>query len=246
MQRLSASPSFASGHISRGIFATLPALGIGQTYAKDKVWSGSAQNGVKFQPISRKERMTIWYEAVEMSRDRSRDCKTGGGRQGGTRDAKRSVMTGNALSVLRVLLFDFLNMRTGRLDPSYEGIAAKTGLSRATVARALVVLRKLGVIHWVRRCTGFIKEGRYMLEQLRNAYAILTPTSWRSHRPAEQPPAPTPDVWGAAPPPRQSIGDEALADLPAERTTAQIVRALQVDPDNPLMAALARLGANFK
>jgi hypothetical protein len=41
------------------------------------------------------------------------------------------------LIVLRSLLFDFLNLATGRLDPSYEAIAERTGLARSTVIEAL-------------------------------------------------------------------------------------------------------------
>ena len=240
----SLSTAISATAIGRGMFPTIPGLGVQRTFAPDPVWKGSARDGVKYHPISRKERMTIWHEAVRMSQDRARVCKTGGGAAGGARDARRSRLNGNALSVLRVLLFDFLNMRTGRLDPSYEGIAHKTGLSRATVARALATLRQLGIINWVRRCYGVMDGGRYVLEQLRNAYAVLMPATWRGHTPAAQPPAPMPDVWGAAPT-RQGIAEEAMADLPAERSTEQVVRALRADPDNPLMAALARLGSRF-
>ena len=39
-----------------------------------------------------------------------------------------------ALAVLHALIFDFLNHRTGRLDPSYAAIAAKAGVCVRTVA----------------------------------------------------------------------------------------------------------------
>ena len=49
-----------------------------------------------------------------------------------------------ALAVLHALIFDFLNHRTGRLDPSYAAIAAKAGVCVRTVASALQRLKALG------------------------------------------------------------------------------------------------------
>jgi hypothetical protein len=54
--------------------------------------------------------------------------------------------------VLHALIFDFLNHRTGRLDPSYEAIARQAGVCVRAVATALKRLRELGILHWVRRC----------------------------------------------------------------------------------------------
>jgi hypothetical protein len=50
--------------------------------------------------------------------------------------------------VLHALIFDFLNHRTGRLDPSYAAIAAKAGVCVRTVATALARLRELGILNW--------------------------------------------------------------------------------------------------
>jgi hypothetical protein len=44
--------------------------------------------------------------------------------------------------VLHALIFDFLNHRTGRLDPSYEAIARKAGVCVRAVATALARLRE--------------------------------------------------------------------------------------------------------
>jgi DNA-binding transcriptional regulator YhcF (GntR family) len=71
------------------------------------------------------------------------------------------------------LIFDFYNYTTGRLDPSYEAIAAKARCSQATVARCLAALKRLGVLDWQRRCTGVVgDDGRYQLEQDTNAYRL--------------------------------------------------------------------------
>lgn len=225
---------------SKGAFSAFPQLfPHAKTYAKHPVWQGSAQLPVKWHRIDRKQRNVIWQEAVNISRGRDRVCKTGGGRKGGVVEARRTNLDGNALSVLRALLFDFLNMRTGQLDPSYEGLAKKTGLSRATVARALVRLRELRIIHWVRRCHASVQDGKYVVEQERNAYAVLPPTGWRgfvarvAHKvmPHEWSPAPVmPTILEQAAEARQQGGWEA------ER------RVLLSDTSDKLMATLARLG----
>jgi len=46
----------------RGIFATFPTMGF-KTFAKDPVWNGSHRAGVRFQPITKRERWRIWNEA---------------------------------------------------------------------------------------------------------------------------------------------------------------------------------------
>ena len=57
-----------------------------------------------------------------------------------------------ALAVLHSLVFDFLNHRTGRLDPSYAAIARKAGVCVRAVSDALKKLRELGLLHRIRRC----------------------------------------------------------------------------------------------
>jgi hypothetical protein len=63
------------------------------------------------------------------------------------------------------LIFDFLNFRTGRLDPSYAAIARKAGVCVRAVATALARLRELGILNWVRRCAESWREGRFVLEE---------------------------------------------------------------------------------
>ena len=58
------------------------------------------------------------------------------------------------------LIFDFLNHRTGRLDPSYAAIAAKAGVCVRTVATALGGCARLGILNWVRRCAESWRDGR--------------------------------------------------------------------------------------
>ena len=81
------------------------------------------------------------------------------------------------------LIFDFLNHRTGRLDPPTAAIAAKAGVCVRTVASALQRLKALGILNWVRRCAERWADGRFVLEQETNAYAVLPETQWRGYRP---------------------------------------------------------------
>ena len=53
--------------------------------------------------------------------------------------------------VLKVLLFDFHNSKTGRCDPSHRAIAKKARCCRDTVIEALKVLEELGVLTWCHR-----------------------------------------------------------------------------------------------
>ena len=106
-----------------------------------------------------------------------------------------------ALAVLHALIFDFLNHRTGRLDPSYAAIAAKAGVCVRTVATALQRLKALGILNWVRRCAESWQDGRFVLEQETNAYGLLPESQWRGYRPPQEPPAPRwPGTWGDPPP----------------------------------------------
>lgn len=143
-----------------------------------------------------------------------------------------------ALKVLHTLIFDFLNFKTGQLDPSYDGIARKANLARSTVAEALRRLKILGIINWLRRCSDRYEGGRYELVQETNAYALLPASQWAEPViGAVSPPPPDPASWGARPPMPSVIG-QALE----ETSIAAQVRMLELEPRDPLAAALAKLG----
>jgi hypothetical protein len=147
-----------------------------------------------------------------------------------------------ALAVLHTLIFDFLCYRTGRLDPSYEGIAKKAGVSRASVGRALPRLRALGLLAWVRRCTGEMRDGRYVLSQERNAYAVQPEGLWKGYRPAPAlPDTPQPGTWGDHAPPRDAVS-QAVRDRQMGLSSATMLSTLASDPNDALALALARMG----
>jgi hypothetical protein len=62
----------------------------------------------------------------------------------------------------------------GQLDPSHETIAEWAPCHVATVKRALVRLRDLGLVAWMRRLIRNAGTG-WRAEQTSNAYVLLTP-----------------------------------------------------------------------
>jgi AraC-like DNA-binding protein len=165
-----------------------------KTFAAFPVWSGSTRAPVKSQPINRRDRARIMYEAEKLER------RTAVSR----RDAFGKVSTQGALGragldVLRAMLFKFHNVRTGQLDPSRASIAAAAGYSVRHVARVLLRLKGAGILSWVRRCADRMEEGRYVLEQISSAYGIALPSQWRGAHAVPDTPPPDPDAWGACP-----------------------------------------------
>jgi len=67
------------------------------------------------------------------------------------RGQHRGPLTRASLDVLRSLLWGFHNTHTGRCFPSYEAIAEKAKVHRATVARAIAALEAGGVLTWENR-----------------------------------------------------------------------------------------------
>jgi hypothetical protein len=198
------------------------------TYAPWPVWSGSTTSTVRFAPLAKKAAVKLWHRARDFDRGTHEPGHHGG------------ALGHTGLAVLHALIFDFLNFRTGRLDPSYAAIAAKAGVCVRTVATALQRLRELGILNWVRRCAERWADGRFVLEQETNAYAVLPESQWRGYRPPQEPPGPAPGTWGDPPPMLSAVAQAAL-----EGDLAGKVQALASDPKDGLAAALARLGRAF-
>jgi len=152
------------------------------------VWSGSTTDEVRFVPVSKKS-ARVWYQKARAWDRRTKER----GRHGGGLGMP-------AMAVLHCFHFDFLNFASGRLDPSYEGIAKKTGLARSTVALAIAKLKRLGIINWARRCAHEYVCGTFTLRQRTNAYAILPPSQWRGFTEPVDDARPWPEATGATPP----------------------------------------------
>ena len=178
--------------------------------------------------MSRKEAARLWHAARHWDRDTRQP-----GRHGG-------IIGRTALAALYALLFDFLNHRTGRLDPSLDAIAAKAGCCRRAVVHALARLRDLGLLAWRRRCEETRDAaGRFRLRQRTNAYGLLPPTQWQGFR-DNDPPPPDPATLGAPEPLPDPI-EAAVAEL-TQGARMAAVAALEADPKDRLAVALAGLG----
>jgi hypothetical protein len=94
----------------------------------------------------------------------------------------------------------------------------------------------------VRRCAERRADGRFVLEQQTNAYAVLPESQWRGYRPPQEPPGPAPGTWGEPPPMLSAVAQAALGgDL-----VSKVHALLASDPKDGLAAALARLGRAFR
>jgi hypothetical protein len=205
-------------------FTALP-----RTFAPFPVWAGSTTAPARFVAMPKKAAVKLWHRARDFDRGTHQPGHHGGA----------VGLTG--LAVLHALIFDFLNHRTGRLDPSYAAIAAKAGVCVRTVASALQRLKALGILNWIRRCAERRgADGRFVLEQETNAYAVLPESQWCGYRAPQEPPGPAPGTWGEPAPMLSAVAQAALeGDLAAK------VQALASDPKDGLAAALARLGRAF-
>jgi len=200
-----------------------------KTYAAWPVWSESTTKAIKFQSLPKKAATKLWHRARDFDRQTRRAARHGG------------VVGHTALQVLHALLFDFLNYASGRLDPSYAAIARKANVCQRTVANAVKRLRDLGILNWVRRCAESRKDGRFVLEQETNAYAVLPCTQWLGYRPPLDPSPPPAGTWGDHPP-LPSVLEQAATEWQDGGTLRRMVGILDSDPSDQLAAALARLG----
>jgi hypothetical protein len=205
-------------------------IALARTYAPWPVWSGSVAKPVRFAPMGKKAAVRLWHRARDFDRGTHEPGHHGG------------AVGHTGLAVLHALIFDFLNHRTGRLDPSYAAIAAKAGVCVRTVASALQRLKALGILNWVRRCAERrAADGRFVLEQETNAYAVLPESQWRGgYRAPLEPPGSASGTWGEPAPMLSAIAQATL-----ENDLAGKVQALASDPKDGLAAALARLGRAF-
>jgi len=221
--------TYALGELLPG----LPALNNGQTRAPGPVWTGSTTKNVGFHALPKKQAARIWHKARAF--DRATHQR---GRHGG-------IVGRTALLVLHTLLFEFLNYRTGQLDPSYDGIARRSGICRRAVATALKRLKSLGMLNWLRRAhEGRDDAGRFVLKQDTNAYAVLPPSQWLGYR---EPPGGVldPSEWGAVPP-LPDLLHQACDDLRHGDSIGAAAKRLLNDAGDPLASSIASYYASVK
>ena len=214
--------------------AGLPGFAQSKTYAAHRVWKGSARGEIKTQPLSRKEASRLYHDARRFER------QTRGRVESAYRPGKISAREGKigqaGLAVLQALLFDFLNNKSGRMDPCYETLARAANLSRATVGRALARLKAAGVLNWVPRCWPMEQgpEGGFLMRQRSNLYGVTPAGQWRGFHKAPDPPPPDPATWGATPP-------TTAADGFAQAGAKGAQPYLEQD-SSPVSQAMARIG----
>ena len=201
-----------------------------KTYASHPVWKDSTTAQIKFSPLSKRDAVRIFHHARRFERQTATTRVDAYGRR--STQGKVSRM---GILVLHSLLFDFLNYKSGRLDPSYQSIAAAACVSRASVHRALVKLKAAGILNWVRRCSATMDEKRFVLEQDSNAYGVALATQWKGYSAPPEPPPPDPGAWGAAP-------SLAPFGIVAGDSRQQMQNALEGGGGDLLALALARLG----
>lgn len=69
-----------------------------------------------------------------------------------TREKRRQgILKQSGMTVIKTLMLNFANQKTGACYPSYEAIAARTGLGRTTVAEAIALLGDLGFLQVTNR-----------------------------------------------------------------------------------------------
>ena len=194
------------------------------------VWRNSTTSQVKWQPMPKRVATRLWHRARDFDRQTRRHGKHGG------------AIGHSAMQVLHTLIFDFLNYSSGRLDPSWEAIAKKANVGRATVGRALARLYSLGILRWLRRCAGHVEGESFLMRQETNAYAILPCSQWQGYTPPPEAPPPASGTWGD----HQCGARDAFSEVAAEQDVGAggeaILRALESDPDNELARVLASLG----
>jgi hypothetical protein len=205
----------------------------GTSYAAWRVWSGSTMKETRFVPMPKKAAIRIYHKAAAWNRRGKIAGKHGG------------LLGNSTLLVLHTLIFEFLNHKTGRLDPSYSALQRATRLCRQTIASALATLKQLGIINWIRRCIeDRDKAGRFILRQETNAYAILPSSQWTGYVEAPAPEPPHPSAWGACPP-LPSLIEQATVDAQHGDSMRAVVKRLDADAGDELALTLASLGRSL-
>lgn len=136
----------------------------------------------QWRPIDRNDRARIMYLAERLNTNTRRPGEHGG------------CLKDSGLQVLRALLFQFLDPKTGRLDPSLDTLARHTGHCKATIVAALKRLRAAGFVTWAQRVALVRIGGEMRPQQVTNGYRIGTgnapagfmPSGWRAYESKNQ------------------------------------------------------------
>ena len=153
----------------------------------------------------------------------------------------RGPLSRATLDVLRALLWGFHNRATGRCFPSYERIADRARVHRATVARAIAALEQQGVLTWENRLVHqrMSIQGLFGPQWVRvplrtsNAYRFYDYRRDAFGRPVDLP---------SSLKSQNSAGTTSQENQEVAHEQAERPATTSLDPSNPLEAALLRLG----
>lgn len=147
------------------------------------------------------------------------------------------AITAKALAVLEALLWGFHNARSGLCFPSYETIANRAGCARSTVAEAIKALEEAGVLTWVHRITRIRERGPDLFGTWANRWRVIRTSNAYSFR------DPNPGA-SVLPFSRNSSKSDFPSGTPIQDSISlsKITDREKLDPENPLHAALIKLG----
>lgn len=162
-------------------------------------------------------------------------------------------LTHACLLVLQALLFSFHHQRTGECFPSYEAIAAKSGVHRSTVAEAIKALETARILTWSHRIgrawrrvrdafTGKL-EWMSIVVRRSNGYVFLAPPAPAkdtSSRAARRDAKPAASAQGS------KSGSASGPNSDSFYNTKPIVPCPAPEMADGLQAALERLGSCFQ
>jgi len=128
--------------------------------------------------------------------DAGRQLRSEARKSGRTLTPTEHLLTTLTSASVRVFeeILTLSRLNRGRVFPSYEYLTEATSLGRATIARALTILERVGLLVRQRRFKRIEADGpgpRY--EQTSNAYRALLPDSIVKYLPRWMRPAPLPD-----------------------------------------------------
>lgn len=160
------------------------------------------------------------------------------GRALSSAERRLCLMTAAAVRLFEELA-TLARINAGRVFPTYDYLADKTGLARGTIARTLKALQEVGLILSQRRCVRVEAEGPGpRFKQTSNAYRLLMPSTLVRFLPRWMRPAPIPVDTEQREAERRDEGAAMLASLSCKELAEATL-------SGPLAKIMAKLGASI-